>query len=214
LIEVGASAGLCLLPEFYGYDFGSRVIHPETCGGDFPVFSCAASLETPLPTGMPQVIWRAGLDLNPLNVTDPDHTSWLEALVWPEQTGRLAGLRQALRVAAVQRPRVVEGSLTGDALQALCREAPEDTTRVVFHTAVLAYVVDHAERRRFADRVGSLCHTWICNEAPHVMPDIAARAGEPTQAGRFLLSVNGSPVAWTDPHGAAMEWIADAGSNQ
>jgi hypothetical protein len=34
------------------------------------------------------------------------------------------------------------------------------------------------------------------------------------QAGRFLLSVNRKPVAWTDPHGAAIEWIADIGSNQ
>jgi hypothetical protein len=23
------------------------------------------------------------------------------------------------------------------------------------------------------------------------------------------MSVNGSPVAWTDPHGAAIEWIVD-----
>jgi len=66
LIEVGASAGLCLLPDFYGYDFGSSVIRPEVGDGDFPVFSCAASSETPFPTRMPQIVWRAGLDLNPL----------------------------------------------------------------------------------------------------------------------------------------------------
>jgi hypothetical protein len=46
------------------------------------------------------------------------------------------------------------------------------------------------------------------------MPAIADRAGAPSQAGRFLLSVNRSPVAWTDPHGAAIEWIADPASNQ
>lgn len=26
--------------------------------------------------------------------------------------------------------------------------------------------------------------------------------------GNFLLAMNGEPVAWTDPHGAALEWIS------
>jgi hypothetical protein len=114
LIEVGASAGLCLLPDFYGYDFGSRVIHPEA-GKDYPVFSCAASPGTPLPTRTPHIVWRAGLDLNPLDAADPDQALWLEALVWPEQIGRLTGLRSALHVATVQQPRVVKASLIEDA---------------------------------------------------------------------------------------------------
>lgn len=214
LIEVGASAGLCLLPDFYGYDFGPHAIRPEVGDGDFPVFSCAASPETPLPTTMPHIVWRAGLDLNPLNAADPDQSSWLETLVWPEQTGRLAGLRGALQVAAAQKPRLVEGSLTGNALASLCRETPPNATLVVFHTAVLTYVSDQEDRRAFADRMTSLCPYWICNESPRVMPDLSDDAGEPSQAGRFLLSVNRKPVAWTDPHGAAIEWIANAGSNQ
>ena len=214
LIEVGAAAGLCLLPDFYGYDFGSRVIHPEAGDGEFPLFSCAASPNTPLPTRMPQIVWRAGLDVNPLDATNSDHAAWLETLVWPEQTARLNGLRRALRIAAAQRPRVVAGSLTSDALPALCREAPADATLVVFHTAVLGYVADQAERQNFADKVGSLCRYWISNEVPRVFPGIADHAGEPSQAGRFLLSVNRTPIAWTDPHGAAIEWIADVGSNQ
>ncbi len=209
LIEVGASAGLCLLPDFYGYDFGSRSIHPGDGNGDYPVFCCAVSAETPLPTRMPQIIWRAGLDLNPLDAAAPDQSSWLETLVWPEQTSRLAGLRGALCVAATRKPRLVEASLTGDALASLCREAPPDATLVVFHTAVLAYVTDQADRHAFADRVTSLSPYWICNESPRVMPDLSDTAGKPSEAGRFLLSVNRKPVAWTDPHGAAIEWIAD-----
>ena len=85
LIEVGASAGLCLLLDFYGCDFGSRVIHPELGDGVFPIFSCAASPRTPLPTLIPRIIWRAGLDLNPLDAADPEQSSWLETQVWPER---------------------------------------------------------------------------------------------------------------------------------
>ena len=30
LLEVGASAGLCLLPDFYGYDYGRTILAPDT----------------------------------------------------------------------------------------------------------------------------------------------------------------------------------------
>jgi len=79
--------------------------------------------------------------------------------------------------------------------------APDDATLVVFHTAVLAYVADAADKQRFADRMSSLCSYWLCNEAPGAFPEIAKRATVPGANGRFLLSLNGSPVAWTDPHG-------------
>lgn len=209
LLEVGASAGLCLLPDLYGYDYGRRSIRPGAAPTEHPVFACSADEATPRPSAMPRVVWRAGLDLNPLDAADPSEAAWLETLVWPEQTGRLANLRAALKVAAAHRPRVVKGDLRGDALAELCREAPEEATLVVFHTAVLAYVADQGERLAFARRAMRCCDYWLCNESPRVLP--AARlAGAGNAPGRFLLSVNGSPVAWTDPHGAAMEWLAES----
>jgi hypothetical protein len=77
----------------------------------------------------------------------------------------------------------------------------------VFRSAVLTYVPDHAARWALADEVTSLCPYWICNEAPRVMPDLSGGVAEPG-GGRFLLSVNRKPVAWTDPHGASITWIA------
>ena len=151
LIEVGASAGLCLLPDFYGYDFGASAIQPEVREGTFPVFHCTASPETRVPAKMPRIVWRVGLDLNPLDAADPEHSSCLETLVWPESTERLDGLRGALHVAAVQKPRVVEGSLMNETLASLCQEAPTSATLVIFHTAVLAYVSDQEDRRAFAE---------------------------------------------------------------
>jgi hypothetical protein len=128
-------------------------------------------------------------------------------LVWPEQTNRLAHLRAALNIAAVRKPRVVRGDLLGDRLAQLSREAPTSATLVIFHTAVLAYVADQGERQAFADRVMSLCQYWVSNEAPNLFPEVASRAAARGASGRFLLSVNGAPVAWTDPHGVALEWI-------
>jgi hypothetical protein len=125
LIEVGASAGLCLLPDLYGYDYGGHLVHSEQTGGRRPVFTCSVSEATPLPKAMPQVAWRAGLDLDPLDAANPSQAAWLETLVWPEQTERLTNLRVALRVAAAHRPRIVKGDLLGDGLARLCREAPK-----------------------------------------------------------------------------------------
>jgi hypothetical protein len=207
LLEVGASAGLCLLPDAYGYDYGRVQIHPAPIGAAAPVFACAASATTPLPATMPTVVWRAGLDLNPLDATDPSQAAWLETLVWPEQTARLANLHAAITVATALRPRVVRGDLLGDAFERLCAEAPKDATLVVFHTAVLGYVGDRADRGAFAERAMRASRYWISNESPHVFGGTPGREAVGAGSGRFLLSVNGAPVAWTDPHGASLDWI-------
>ena len=207
LIEVGASAGLCLLPDHYGYDYGDGHILSPPAAPRPPVFPCAADASTPIPAELPQIVWRAGLDLDPVDLADPEQAAWLKALVWPEQTLRLARLESAMAIAATHQPPVVKGDLRHD-LAPLTAQAPRDATLVVLHTAVLVYVSDRAERAEFARSVTSLCDFWIANEAPQIFPDIAARAGQPPSPSCFLLSVNGQPVAWTDPHGAALTWIA------
>jgi len=40
----------------------------------------------------------AGLDLDPVDISDPNQAACLEALVWPEQSDRLAKLRIAMRI--------------------------------------------------------------------------------------------------------------------
>lgn len=207
LIEAGASAGLCLLPDRYGYDYGgARLPAPE--GG--PVFSCAAGPGVPLPAAPPMVAWRAGLDLHPLDPASPTDAAWLETLVWPGQERRLDGLRLALRLAARERPRVVAGDLLGEALPALCREAPRGATRVLFHVATLAHVADARARSAFARRAPGLADAWISCEGPEVFPEIAARVPRPGPAGALLLALDGRPLAWADPHGAWLDWFAEA----
>ena len=206
LLEVGASAGLCLLPDFYAYDCGGAILNPKAQRLVPPVFPCVVNAATPVPARLPRVVWRAGLDLKPVDLSDPDEVGWLEALVWPEQTGRLARLRAAIEIAAEQKPRLVKGDLRTD-LAALAQEAPKDATLVIFHTAVLPYVSSAAEREKFARSVGLLCDFWVANETPRVLLDIASRAGREGPKGTFLMSVNGVPVAWTDPHGASVDWI-------
>ena len=114
LIEVGASAGLCLMADRYGYDYRRGLVRPSVDQLDPPVFSCVVNATTPVPTAPPRVTWRAGLDLDPVDISDPNQAAWLEALVWPEQSDRLAKLRIAMRIAAENKPRIVEGDLRTD----------------------------------------------------------------------------------------------------
>ena len=159
-------------------------------------------------TAVPQIVWWAGLDLNPLDVSDPEQAAWLRTLGWPEQTDRLARLCAAIQITASNKPRLVTGDLR-HALATLAAEAPKAATLVIFHSAVLAYVAAASERAEFARSVRSRCHFWLANEAPQVFPEIASRIGETMSPGRSFVSVNGPPVAWADPHGASVTWIAD-----
>jgi Uncharacterized protein conserved in bacteria (DUF2332) len=130
LLEVGASAGLCLLPDKYAYDYGRQRIDPVVLSLDAPLFHCTANAATPLPERNIDVVWRAGLDLNPLSVALDDDVRWLQALVWPGEGERGALLDQAITVARRDPPRVVKGDLRRD-LAALAVEAPKDATLVI-----------------------------------------------------------------------------------
>ena len=143
LIEVGASAGLTLLADRYSYDYGSRQLAgTDPCA---PVLSCRPLGPVPIPAQVPEVAWRAGLDLNPLDVTDDDDVRWLECLVWPGETGRRERLAAAIETARRDPPPVHRGDLLTD-LVALARQAPPGATLVIYHSAVLAYVAPEQPR--------------------------------------------------------------------
>jgi hypothetical protein len=195
-----------LLPDKYGYDYGRLKIEaPSETREIAPTLRCQVSESVRLPDRPLNVVWRAGLDLNPLRVDVADDMAWLATLVWPEQLDRLARLRGAIDVARKFDPAVGRGDLRTD-LTALAAKAPSDATLVIFHTAVLAYVQSQGERDAFARSCAKLGARWISNEWPYVFPTIARKA-EVERRGMFLMSVDGRPVAWTTPHGQTLEWI-------
>jgi len=198
LLDVGASAGLCLYPDCYSYRYGGHRI-----GAGDPVLDCAAT-GMALPARLPEVVWRAGLDLNPLDVTDPADLAWLEALIWPEHTHRRARLRAAAALAAAEPPLLVRGDLVDD-LPALAAQAPAEATLVVFHTSVL-YQVPPPRREAFIRTVRALPGHWIANEPPDVLayPTLPT---PPDGALRNVLALDGTPLAWTRPHGQAITWF-------
>jgi hypothetical protein len=206
LLEVGTSAGLCLYPERYSYRYGGGSTIDPTDGPSAVVLDCTISGPVPVPDHLPQVVWRAGVDLNPLDVNNADDMAWLDALIWPEHDDRRARLNAAVQIARADPPQIVRGDLN-EALPALAASAPADATLVVFHTAVLAYLVE-AERKRFVQTVTSLSGHWISNEGIHVTPGVAERLGDThPQPGEFVLALDGDPVGLAQPHGRALRWL-------
>jgi hypothetical protein len=205
ILEVGASAGLCLLLDRYGYDYGRhRIEASQETRALAPIFPCTADDLTPLPTNLPSVAWRQGLDINPLSVASKHQMDWLETLVWPEQSARLERLKAAIEVARQWPADVVRGDLLRDVAMAL-DAAPDGMTRVVFHTAVLGYVSSQTDRDAFARAVREVGAIWISNEPPGVFPEIAAKVSGAHRRDRFLLAVDGEPIAWTGPHGQSID---------
>ena len=234
LIEVGASAGLALFPDRYSYEFddggtvtrlgparfGERAAVP---GGALsgsgspsapPVLRCRTAGPVPLPDTLPEVVWRAGTDLNPLDVRNPDDVAWLEALIWPEQEFRRERLRRAIAVAREDPPLLVAGDLN-EQLTALAARAPADAALVVFHSAVMGYLSAEG-RARFRTTMQGLargrgCH-WLSNEGETVIIQEDGSAVVPEMdaqrlRGNFLLQHNGQPVAIAGPHGQSLEWL-------
>ena len=157
LIEVGASAGLCLLLDQFYYELGPKPLGEVSS----PVHvRCALAGPVPIPSAIPEIVWRRGLDLDPVDVRDEDAVRWLMACVWPDHHERRRRLEGAIELARAQPPVVRAGDLVED-LPALLTEAPDDAQLVVFHSAVLSYVSPRPSarvRRRARRRVEPARH--------------------------------------------------------
>ncbi|WP_235681255.1 DUF2332 domain-containing protein [Tomitella gaofuii] len=214
LIEVGASAGLCLFPDRFSYRYtmtgqkgAVREIDPQT-GRSPVVLPCTVSGNAPLPTALPEVAYRAGVDVNPLDPHSDDDMRWLEALVWPGQDERLRRLRSAAKIARNEPPRVTTGDLTDTITDLVCA-APPGTTVVVFGSAVLNYI-DPAARRTFEHTVRELpCH-WVSNEGAVVIEPVTTRLPKSVSEtrGQFVVTLDSTPLAYAGGHGQTLDWLA------
>ncbi|HEY5320602.1 MAG TPA: DUF2332 family protein, partial [Galbitalea sp.] len=190
----------------YSYDYEGHRIDPVD-GRSTVLLECAVTGDPPLPTSVPTIGWRAGIDLNPLDLNSADDSVWLETLIWPEQTERLERIRAAMAIVRADPPRIVRGDAT-EALPALAAEAPKDATLVIVTSAAIVYLTPE-NRARFIETVGALDARWISNEGRGIVPSAAEALGslQPPEPAEFVLALDGQPVAWTGPHGQRLDWI-------
>jgi hypothetical protein len=205
LIEVGASAGLTLFPDRYTYRWNARGRSVTSLPADGPsavsLVADIAGWGANLPR-RPNIVHREGIDLSPLDVTKPTDRDWLEALVWPEQTHRLAIVRAAADIVAQSPPTLTAGDAVAEirAAVARARKAAPKATIVVSSPAVLVYL-DPAEREKFATYCARAKVRWISLDGRRVIPRIGDEADELRIEGDFVLSLDGVPIASADPLG-------------
>ncbi len=138
LIEVGASAGLNLRFDRYGYRVAGRAFGDPTSE-----VQIVADVYGPRPAPdldvLPAIASRCGVDLHPIDPRDPDARAWLEALIWPENQHQRALLAAALRLVDADPVAIHPGDAI-DVLPALADSLPVGAPRVVFHSATRLHV--------------------------------------------------------------------------
>lgn len=127
VIDIGSSAGLTLLWPYYRYRYTDTTT---------VVFPSSISLELecqqrgrlpPLEVDPQRFADPIGVELDPVDLTDPDTCDWLAALCWPEQVGRRRRLREAIAVARAHPPHVVGGD-AAELLPRLIEQTPAEET--------------------------------------------------------------------------------------
>ena len=241
LVELGTSAGLLLLTDRYACRYtatnGSAGAAGRTAtygpdgtsvGSDPLLLECAVrSTGWPAPAAVPlSVADRTGIDLAPVDATDPAATDWLRSCVWPEQTERLHRLDTALAEVARIRPRLVTGDMVG-ALPEVLAGVPDNALPCVFTSNAVTYL-DPAARRALVDvlhEAGSRRDlAVVLNEASEAGAELflghrPEPAGPPGVLAVGLLTVvtwrdglvGVEPLARTAPHGQSLEWVAPDG---
>jgi len=96
--ELGASAGLNLMWDQYALKVKDQMFGPPN-----PVLTLTPDWNGPVPDPTPFIVnERRGVDLNPLDTTDPDQVLRLLAYLWPDQPHRVALTRAAIAAQTVK----------------------------------------------------------------------------------------------------------------
>jgi hypothetical protein len=207
LLELGASAGLNLNLDVFGYrnevwHWGrddDLVIDTEWSGGLPPL--------VPL-----KIAARAGCDQNPLDPSSAEDRLSLRSFVWADQADRLERLRRALDI-AVRRGTKVDRADAADWVEAKLAARTAGLLTVVYHSVFYQYPpnatrtrIEAAIRSAGADATPAAPLAWLRFE-----PEAAL--GGPMTSVRCLLDVIAWPggthrvLAEVDPHGRKVTWL-------
>ncbi len=207
LLELGASAGLNLNMDCYGYELGGVRAGEE----DSPVQMKPAWTGPSPDNAAVQVVRRSGCDLNPINVSKPDVAARLLAYVWPDQGARLARIEAALTMAQ-SRPPLVEKADGADWIDKMLSEPQEEgITRLVYHSIALQYFPS-AGRKRVIDAIKRAGETaTVKRPLAWLSMEFAAEVKDQAILRLLCWPGDGNPrtLATVHPHGAAVNWVGE-----
>jgi hypothetical protein len=180
LLEIGASAGLNLVPERYAYASGGRVYGDPASAVRFD-----EPWSHPL-DAVPVIADRRGCDLEPM---DPARDRLrLLSYIWPDEGERFARVSAALELAAGDPP-PIDRATASEWLAEQLAAPHDDVVTVVWHSVVRQYVPAD-EWARVEALLAGRC---VLSMEPVGYDHMELRAGE-----RLLATCgdHGPPVVW------------------
>lgn len=215
LLEIGAAAGLCLYPDRYSYRVvdtaGAERVRLDPADGPSAVVLTSVVDGVLPPLRVPEVVWRAGIDLAPLDARDPRDRAWLRGLVWPGEQGREQRIAAALDIAASDPPLLWEGDAV-EQLRALAAQAPADATLVVSTPGVLVYL-PWPRRLELVEAIRSLDARWVTIDAPALLRDLWQPPVSVDDWPGSVVAIDGQVRAAADPLGRHWEWRGGDGAD-
>jgi len=152
LVDIGTGAGLALHLDRYRYVFrgpGERVGSVGDPGSKVVIETeVRGSLVPPLPASLPRLVDRVGIDIEPLDVGDPDVRAWLAACI-PQEIGAVTRFHHAADVAVAHPARRIRGdadAIVGEVLA----QIPAGSTPCLVDSYVHVFFAPE-ELRRFRD---------------------------------------------------------------
>jgi hypothetical protein len=206
LLELGASAGLNLQLDRFGFDLGGLHIGDVHSG-----LQLTPEWQGPRPPEATLCIAeRAGVDLHPL---DPmDDSERLLAYVWADQVQRSRQLEAALTIAKAHPLGIDQGDAAIWLEERLARPSPAGRGRVIMHSIAFQYfpLTTQAKVRAAIEHAGASATEdqpvgWLRFE----------RDGPDRDAYLRLHSWPGDTeqlLARSHPHGASISWLALPGN--
>jgi len=220
LLDVGAAAGLCSIPDRVTLDH-RQLDRPDGAPG--PLVRVHTAVPGPAVhlvadvTGTPpgpaarsiRIGARVALDPNPIDPAAPGALERLVEAVPPEATDRTALMAEALRATLVEPPVRIRGGVPEDLDRAL-DALPDDCEPVVMTTGTLVYVPG-AGRQQLVDRLRARGVHWVALERTEILAGVAATLPpdvDPADPDAFAtLSLDGRALAVSDAFGTRVRWF-------
>jgi hypothetical protein len=206
LIEIGPSAGLNMIWDRYRvrYRRGAEEFLTDVPDARLTIDVQLRGDRVPPLGSAPRVASLVGLELNPVDLCDPDARDWLRALVWPDQLARFARLEAALEIYKDANPEIRFGNALDLLPEALAR-VPADEPVCVYHTYVV-YQFSSEARQTLYDLLtvaGLRRKVWcLSNEGKYdnTNPLMLWHYHDGTREERLLAEAH--------PHGTWIDWRA------
>lgn len=162
--ELGASAGLNLMWDRFALQLGDHRLGPDDAA-----LTLTPDWTGPLPAPGPvNLIDRAGVDLNPLDINDPDQSTRLLAYLWPDQPFRADLTRAAIAAHDAQ----VDRADAIDWLEHRLTEQNDGSLHLIYHTIAWQYFPPDVQTkgRTMIERMGERASqtrplAWLSLEA-------------------------------------------------